>query len=256
VADVEAKGEFATRIAKALNAVQRTEVPRDYIGASVGGYACSRMLFYIRERVATSSPKARVLRIFDFGNSIETLAVKWLRDAGFYVYDTDPRTGDQFKVTGEYLSGHGDGVISNVPLLPDLYVRRANPIIRALEIKSHKAARYADVSDLGVKHSKFEHYAQIQSYLDNSDQMLSAFGIKGKIDTGLYVAINKDTCEVYLEEVAFDSEVCDSINDRAKFVQGAPSPPPRLADSKTKSPCKYCDYKVHCFKDNRTPTFP
>lgn len=256
MADVEAKGDFATHIAKALNAVQRTEVPRDYIGASVGGYACSRMLFYIKERVATSSPKARALRIFDFGDSIELLAVKWLRAAGFYVYDTDPRTGTQFKIVGKNLSGHGDGLISNVPLLPDLYARRTKPTIRVIEIKSHKAARYADVSDLGVKHSKFEHYAQIQTYLDNSEQMLSAFDIDGKIDTGLYVAVNKDTCEVYLEEVAFDSEVCGAINDRAQFVQGAPSPPPRLADTKAKSPCKYCDYKVHCFQDNRTPTFP
>lgn len=259
MADISTKGgDFAKLVAKRMNAVTRVSTPRDYIGASIIATPCDRALFYARERVPQASPSARALRIFDFGDAIELLAVRWLRDAGFFVYTHNPATGGQFRVqtSDGTLGGHCDGVIALQRLPSDLFDSVDASSVRLIEVKSHKQARFNDVSDLGVRESKFEHYAQMVTYMHESRTIAAALGMQMMIASCLYVAVNKDTSEVYLEEVAYDAGTFGSIADRAQRIARAKSPPHRIANDPKRSPCKYCDFSTHCFADNRASSVP
>ena len=60
--------------------------------------------------------EGRTLRIFAAGHVFETLAIKWLRQAGFELY-TENSKGEQFgfAVAGGRIQGHVDGIINNAP---------------------------------------------------------------------------------------------------------------------------------------------
>lgn len=255
------RGKFAQSIVTRMDKLARAQVPRDYIGASIIGTPCDRALFYCKEQVPTPAPKHPSQRIFDFGDATELLLIKWLRDAGYHVYDRDPRSNEQFRVSAvdRAYQGHADGLICSTSLLPHLFSStRMDPVsahddstIRVLEAKSHKDTRFYKVVDLGVKAGYFDHYAQLQIYMGESSQLLEPFGLFGNVHQGLYAAVNKNTSEVYFEEVSFDQDCFLRLASRARRIKSATAPPPRIADSLTKSPCKYCDYKIHCYLDTR-----
>lgn len=252
---------LARHIQKALSNMTRAEQSRTYIGASIVASPCDRELFYIKERVQQAPNDAQSLRIFDFGNAIETLAVEWLRAAGFFIYDRSPVTGEQFRVTlptGETL-GHADGIIATYPLHPDLFTNtqdRTTPRVAILEIKSHNARSFNAVVNLGVERAKFEHFAQMQCYINGTRHLATDFNSNEKINTAIYVAVNKDTCEIHIEEVPADNSVFVQCLSRIRATNRASAPPPRIKSSASLSPCKWCNYKIHCFKDNRTPALP
>lgn len=251
---IKSRGVTAQAIASSIEALRSAQPPRDYIGASIIGTKCDRALFYTKERVEVDSPTHRVLRIFEFGDVVELLVVKWLRQVGWIVYDEDPRTNDQLLIRAHdrAYQGHVDGIISSVSLMPVLFgASTVNKQIKILEAKSHKDNQFENVIDLGVEVSHFEHYAQLQTYMGESEQLFEAFGLTGTIHDGLYVAVNKNTSEVYCEEVPFDHDCFLRLASRARRVNRASAPPPRLAEKPTLQPCKYCDYKIHCFADQR-----
>jgi hypothetical protein len=243
---------LAERVKKRLEGIQRSEWARDYIGASVVAHVCGRALFYMREKAPASAHNAQTLRIFDFGNTIEDLVVCWLREAGFQVYDKNPVTGDQFRFytpEGAVL-GHADGVLSTRRLVPDLYDIAATSL-SLLEIKSHNQRNFDQVVNLGVERGKFEHYAQMQCYLADDSTIRQAFGTPLLPKECLYVAVNKNDCEVYVEQVAPNRTVFLQCLSRIRSKNSALAPPPRIASSAEKSPCKWCGYKIHCWQDDR-----
>lgn len=257
---VKHRGPIGDHVGRLLDQRTRTERVRDYIGASVIGKPCDRELFYIKERVKVDPPEPRVLRIFEFGDAIETLVVRWLRECGVFVHDRDPHTGDQFMLTSDEgdTIGHMDGVVSWHVITPNLFDEGfdTRPFY-FLEVKSHKDARFNDVAELGCEASKFEHYAQLQTYMHHGRRLMrELFAIDRRPTAGLYIAVNKDTSEVYCEEISYDEERAGRLQSRAARITRASSPGPRLAPSIDKSPCKWCDYKVHCFNDNRAVEIP
>ena len=248
---------FAASITRALSRVRRIEAPRNYIGASIAGDPCSRLLFYANENAPTAPNEAQSLRIFDFGNAVEALAVQWLRAAGFYVYERSPATGEQFRVTADTGTlGHLDGVISDCDLLPGLFGAKSAPHAALLEVKSHKGRKFNEVANLGVKSAMFMHYVQMQCYLGSRAQIAAILNTAQKLDTCIYVAINKDTCEIYIEEVPYDKETFLQILSRIRAIKSASSPPPRIKSAKTDAPCKWCNYQIHCFNDKRATSLP
>lgn len=264
------RGDFATQVAKQLETYSRPEELRDYVGASILGTNCERVLRYVHERVRPTPPYAKSLRIFEFGDAIETLVVHWLKACftplGFHVYDRNPLTGDQFRCMSEKdgmrIGGHADGLLSAQSLLPDLWEamplhERLTPeFVRLIEVKSHKNDRFEEVRDLGVQESKFEHYAQVQKYMRDSKQLTSAFGLPVQLTQCLYVAVNKDTCEIYTEDIAFDDDTAERLESRARRAVSAPTLTPRLSSDPKKGPCKWCDYAVHCYADERAVKAP
>lgn len=255
---VVSRGDFARFLVARIDKIVREETPRDNndtIGASMLGTGCDRSLFYIKEHPIKNPNPHRVYRIFDFGNAIEALTIEWLREAGLYVYDRNPKTHKQLDIVGENYTGHADGIISTLPV-PISKGKVSSNNTYVLEIKSHKDSKFWDVVDLGIRENNFQHYAQLQIYIGHSHELMQQIGWIGcsvKLDKGIYVAVNKDTCEIYCEEVPFDAETFDNLSARARKIARASSPPPRIAPRPDLSPCKYCGYQIHCFNDKRPP---
>ena len=87
----------------------------------------------------------------------------------------------------------------------------------------------------GVISSKIEHYVQMQTYMKN-------FGLRW----ALYVAVCKNTDDMYIEVVQYKPEVADAYDDRALAVIDAQHPPKRITEDPSWWECKFCDFREVC----------
>jgi len=87
----------------------------------------------------------------------------------------------------------------------------------------------------GVISSKIEHYAQMQTYMHNF-----------KLKWALYVAICKNTDDLYMEIIHYKPEVAEAYDDRARHVVAAQHPPARISENSSWWECKFCDYRELC----------
>ena len=93
----------------------KSQKRRTYLGASSLGESCSRRIQYRfmgQEPDQESEFSAKLLRIFQFGHTIEDMAHGWLVKAGFDLRSTD-KNGEQFgfSIADDQVKGHIDGVI-------------------------------------------------------------------------------------------------------------------------------------------------
>lgn len=130
------------------------------------------------------------LRIFEIGKKIESIVIDWLENMPGLEFIHDPRSDEQYSITGleGHFKGYADGLI------------RYNGFDYILEIKSMNTVSYNVLSSNGLKSSQGSHYTQIQSYMHFSD-----------IKRCLYLCINKNNQDVYLEFVDYDSSFCEDL---------------------------------------------
>jgi hypothetical protein len=143
--------------------------------------------------------------------------------------DTD---GGQFSYTAcdGHFGGSLDGVVAGLPEAPK------TPHL--LEIKTHNAKSFADLTKRGVASSKPVHYAQMQCYMALAN-----------LDAALYFAVAKDTDEIHVERVKRDAEFGERMLAKASTIIRAPEPPPRISDDASWHECKYCPFHAHCHGD-------
>lgn len=226
-----------TLIDDALVAERESQRPRDYLGASRIGEPCARRLVYEITHTPPDPGKeleGRSLRIFAAGHVFEDLAISWLRKAGFDLR-TQTRTGGQlgFETAGGRIRGHVDGVIVAGP-----QVGLAWPAL--WEHKALKASSWSDTAKKGVQLSKPVYYAQMQIYM-------AYMGL----GSALFTALNKDTCELFHEPVAFDPPAAQALSDRAVDVLRAADAgelPPRIAARADFFLCRFCPYAARCWE--------
>ena len=202
---------------------------RKHLGASVIGRPCSRQIWYMFHWARTKKHSARILRIFDRGHREEHRFVKWLRDAGIIVWEVDPETKQQFRMSdhGGHFGGSCDGVargLPDVPLLPCL-----------LEFKTTNSKGFKELEKTGVEKAKKEHFVQMQIYMEKMD-----------LPVALYMAINKDTDAIYYEHVLRDTATAHQYLERAKGIIFSDAPPFRISDEPSFYLCKMCDYSGLC----------
>lgn len=87
----------------------------------------------------------------------------------------------------------------------------------------------------GVVSSKIEHYVQMQIYMHYF-----------KLEWALYVAVNKNTDDIYMEIVHYKEEVAMAYVDRAKAIIPAMQPPARITEDPAWWECKFCDFREVC----------
>lgn len=87
----------------------------------------------------------------------------------------------------------------------------------------------------GLLTSKLEHYIQMQVYMHY-------FGLKW----GLYLAVCKNTDDLYFEIIHYKPEIGMAYADRAQAIIDAKSPPARITDNPSWWECKFCDYREIC----------
>jgi hypothetical protein len=201
---------------------------RTYLGASVIGDECEFKLFLaFRWAVEPETFDGRKLRLFETGHREEGRLIQDLRRAGIDVWEIDPDTLQQWGVTaiGGHFRGHLDGIVARVPEAPSQR--------HVLECKSHNEKSFKDLVSKGVEASKPTHYAQMQTYMHLTG-----------IQRALYLAVNKNTDEIYAERVAYDPAKAGAIIAKAERIILTDRAPARL-DAKDYR-CGFCNAANVC----------
>ena len=206
-----------------------SEKSRTYLGASVIGKECKRALWYAFRWASKETFDGRMLRLFQTGHLAESRFVADLRSIGATVFDMDPATHKQFGYVdhGGHARGHMDGAVQNIP--------GGGKKWHVAEFKTHSAKSYATLKKDGVKKAKPEHYAQMQWYMGKSG-----------MDRALYLAVNKDTDELYSERIEFDKVFFEQIQAKFDSIIFASSPPSKLSEDPKFYICNWCAHNSVC----------
>lgn len=198
---------------------------RPHLGASVIGHECSRHLWLHFRWAKVPVWDGRVLRMFDTGKREESRVLDELRGIGAQVWADDGTA--QFRVSA--LGGHFGGSMDAVIQLPT----DTEPCV--LEIKTHNAKSFADLKKSGVAKSKPQHWTQMQVYMHLAE-----------LNKALYFAVNKDTDEIYTEDVAYDWAAAERIINKAQHILTATEPPSKISEDPSWFACKWCSYYDFC----------
>ncbi len=246
--DLNHQPNFLERVTALVDTALQTEnaarQKRRYLGASRLGVSCERALQFEYADVAVdpgSEFSGRTLRIFEVGHSLEDLAIRWLRLAGFELY-TQRKGGGQFgfSVADGRIQGHVDGIISAAP--PELGL--SFPML--WECKTMNDKNWKDTAKKGMATTKPVYAAQIatyQAYMEASIPGISS-------NPALFTAINKNTQELLFELVPFDGGLAQRMSDRAvRVIQAteAGEQLPRIATESSYYECKYCSWSSRCW---------
>ncbi len=212
-----------------------TEKARTYLGASIIGKECNRALWYDFRWASKEKFDGRMLRLFQTGHLSEARFVADLRSIGIEVYDVDPANGRQFGFSdfGGHMRGHMDGCARYIP--------GGGTKWHVTEFKTHSSKSFADLKKKGVDKAKPMHSAQMQWYMGKSG-----------MDRALYVAVDKNTDELYSERIEFNLTTFEQIQSKAERIIFATEPPPKLSDDPKYYVCNMCSHNAVCH-GNRVP---
>jgi len=175
------------------------------------------------------SQNPKLLRVFRLGHIIEDEVIALLEEAGLHVHDQQLEVGS---IESGWL-GHIDGLI-DVPT-PTGLTRTF-----LLEIKSANSRRFAELIEMDSYAAWNPNYAaQIQAYMMHLP-----------VEEALVVVYNKDTSEIYHEQILFDLDQARAIEKQAQVVTAEGSVPPkrpRDATSQYCKLCKWCDRNEWCW---------
>lgn len=193
---------------------------RPHLGASIIGKDCIREIWYSFRWYKKPSFDGRMLRLFETGQLAEDRIVRELEGIGIQVTDRQARVELAPHFSGS-IDGIGTGFTeSKVPHL--------------LEFKTHNAKSFA-LLQKGVSVAKPAHYYQMQTYMGGL-----------KIDRAYYIAVNKDTDEIYAERVKYDSAVFYGVVLKAAEIIQSIQPPDRITENPARFACRFCEYKEIC----------
>jgi hypothetical protein len=224
----------ASTVRAIYKAYEDNSESRDGRSISVSTLAeeCERKLYYDFRWVSPQEQiNGRTLRIFESGNIEEERWIENLRMIGCEVVDRDD-DGKQIMVEacGGHVRGYLDSEILGLPESPKT--------IHVGEIKSHNAKSFAKLLKEGVRKSKPLHYGQIQTYMYR----------RGR-ERGIYLAVCKDTDELYAERLELDLEYVVRLLARAQRIIDANEPPAKLHEDpshKMAFACGWCRHKAVC----------
>jgi hypothetical protein len=204
---------------------------RPHLGASLIGHACERYLWLTFRWAEDKKFPGRMLRLFETGQREEERLVRNLRRIGAQVHDTTP-DGGQWRVSdlGGHFGGSMDGAAVGIPEAPKTW--------HVLEFKTFNDKTFGDLLKNQVRKSKPQHWAQMQTYM----------GLTG-MDRALYMAVNKNTDELYTERVEFDPVEFARIKARAERVITAAEPPLKVSNDPSWYVCKMCEFHAQCHGD-------
>lgn len=214
----------------AADVATREDGFRHHLGASVIGESCQRKIWFAFRWCEKENFDGRMLRLFERGQLEEERFARYLRLIGATVYTH--QDGKQFSVSyhGGHFSGSTDGVAVDLP-------EQSEPVL--LEMKTHGEKSFEKLRALGVAEAKPMHFKQMQIYCDGLS-----------LNRALYMAVNKNTDELYLELVDYDPAVARSLVDKAESVIFGTGLPPRISNSpSTHWECRFCAMRGVCLKD-------
>lgn len=227
----ERRASISKLIYESIAATQ-SDSRREHLGASQIGRECERQIWYGFRWAKTIRHDGRLLRLFDSGNHAEPCFVADLRRIGVTVLEVDPSTGRQWVLRDEggHFGGSMDGAGLGIP--------EALQTWHVLEFKTHGEKSFKELEAKGVMLSKPDHYAQMQVYMHLSG-----------MTRALYLAVNKNTDDLYAERVRYDAPAALRLIEKARRIVSASAPPPRMSNDRNFYLCKWCDFHDICHGD-------
>ena len=214
-------------IDRALEALPET--PRNYLGASRIGEPCARALQFEFFNASKEKPfSGQTLRTFAIGHALEDLAVGWLQAAGVIIGGRQ----SSFSTANGLIRGHCDGVIQGGPI-------DFGPFPRFLEIKTASAKKWREFEKHHIQKANPVYYAQVQMYMSYLNLQNPA----------LFMVINKDSSELYFEDVIFDPQAAQEALDRGvRIIQAclAGELLPGVSDDPNFYLCPWCSWQSRC----------
>lgn len=204
---------------------------RDHLGGSVIGEICNRRLVYAFRWMHKEQFNGRMLRLFNRGHTTEDRFFDWLTGIGADIFVLD-ENGKQFRIPSpnKHFGGSLDGVLK----LPERY-KLSIPFLT--EMKSHNDKSFKSIVKHGVRVSKPKHFAQMAIY-----------GECYNFDYGIYLALNKNDDDIYVEVVEIDKQHGKQLLGKAVNVISAMSLPARIAGTIAYTECKFCPMGGVCHK--------
>lgn len=210
---------------------------RRHLGASGIGDECGRKIFYRWRWFKTKGVfEPRVKRLFHRGHREEPELIALLRAAGVTVYAAgesgDNKEALRISDVDGHFGGTPDGVGVNVP-----DAGKGIPVL--LEFKTANNDSFQKFVAHGVKETKWTYYVQMQIYMH-----------KHELPLALFVVVNKNDDSLHTEIITYDPAIAPRYIQRAKDIIYAIEPPPRIADSPGRYPCKLCEFAEICHFPN------
>lgn len=194
-------------------------VYRENLTAS-GWSHCDRAMWLSLRNCSDQKHKAETLRTFAIGHALEDEIIKWLQHAGYKISHQQAEIKNRH---GKPL-GHIDGIIF------------ADNKYRLLEIKTSADKYFKD----WIKNGAPEKYnAQAQLYCHHSDQLSQA---GRKLTEIMWVVINKNTSEIYIDIQPYDEQYAELQTDRIHGVIESEQLPAGEDDYR----CNMCYQKSVC----------
>ena len=214
-------------------AYEVSEPPRAHLGASRIGEPCSRRLWLEWRWCGQEAFPGRVRRMFDTGKREESRLIADLRAIGCEVME-GPTPDEQWRVSAcdGHFGGSLDAAGRGFPDAPKTWA--------VIEFKTHNEKSFRALEAKGVQQSKPIHYAQMTAYA----------GLAG-MDRMVYVAVNKNTDEIYAERLHFDKAEFDRLMAKAQSIISAKEPPTRISDDATFYLCRFCPFHAQCHGEAR-----
>lgn len=250
---------------------------RTHLGASLIGDECKRKLWYVFRWVKKENFSGQMLRLFNRGHKEEFRFLEWLEGMGCKVWTDDLENNTLYWVdeVDEYylnehenetmealgrnvskdkkhvararlqgvefpqyiisgVDGHYGGSLDGIVLLPKRY-GIDEPVL--LECKTNKTGGFSDLANKGMERAKPQHFAQN-----------SCYGDKYKFNYCLYMNINKNNDEIYVELVKLNHTLGKQMELKAEQIITSQTPPPKLSMSDTFWKCKMCNFNAICHK--------
>jgi hypothetical protein len=222
------------------------EEHRSHLGASILGQECSRAIWYNFHWITKGAFEGRMLRLFNRGHLEEARFLAMLLMIGCQVYQQD-ENGKQFRI--HFGDGHGggsgDGIAVGIPDLP-----AGLPALS--EFKTHSEKSFIELAGplkdwrayvagtgkftgKGVKEAKFEHFVQMNLYM-----------YKMGLTHALYMAVNKNTDDIYAEILTVDPLLAQMYLDKGEKIIWMQTPPEKMNPSPGFWKCRFCDHRPVC----------
>ena len=219
---------------------------RSHMGASMLGDECPRKVWYNFRWATKPKFSGRTLRLFNRGHLEEGRIIAMLLMIGAEVWQQD-ENGNQFRISWAegHCGGSGDGVARGIPDL-------AADVAFINEYKTHGEKSFIELAGKlpewrlyvegkgnftgkGVREAKPEHYTQMQLYMR-----------KMGLAVALYVAVCKNTDDLYMEIIYLNPEYADQYLQRGDDLVWRETAPKKINTSAGFFKCRFCDDRPVC----------
>ncbi len=216
---------------------------RQHLGASQIGRECAQELWLQYHWATIPSFEPKILRLFNRGHCEEARFLALLAITGIQLwYETEDggqiKFSDWHKHFGSALDGIAKGIPDidpSIPVYSEFKTHNEKSFTKlAGSLETIKGIRQRTEPG-GVLATKKEHYVQCQICMHNM-----------QLPATIYIAVNKNTDELYAEIFNYDPGFAASYTERAGKIIFSSEALPKISQRKSWWECKFCNQKEVC----------